>query len=204
MQTTVCTYSGILATLEIGSLTKRNSRSNFTTTIHYTTGRGNTICCCQYYVIGWAWASPTLVHSMSRFVCTVRTHIRCTLQPVRLAYLVTHITRRYCHQVSLLSCPILSISSSKYVQRWGCAWAMMTDEEGKDCRWEVGQKSRRIAPLMHCYLTHPRPTMFLHSPSYMLPILQLPTSSLGTRLAVSMSWWMQPESAQVTMRWEWD
>jgi len=108
-------------------------------------------------VIGWVWASPTLVQSMSSFVCTVRMYIRRMLWPVRL---VTCITHRYYHQVRLLSCTILSLSSSNYVQRWGHAWATPTDWEGKDCRWDLGQKSHCIALLIYCYLTHARPTMF--------------------------------------------
>ena len=53
---------------------------------------------------GWAWASPTLVCSMSSFVCTV--HMSDHTWP---AQLVTCIMHCYCHRLCLLSCPIPSL-----------------------------------------------------------------------------------------------
>jgi len=42
--------------------------------------------------------------------------------------------------------------SSKYVQQWDHAWAMLTDWAGKDGLWDLGWKNHCILPSMRCYL----------------------------------------------------
>ena len=66
--------------------------------------------------------------------------------PSQNAQLVTCIMRHYCHRVHLLSFPIPSPSSCKYVQQWDHTWACPSEREGKDSCWDSGWKSHHIVP----------------------------------------------------------
>jgi len=66
-----------------------------------------------------------------------------------LAQLAIGIVCHYCHHVDLLSCPILSPSSNKYVQQWDHAWTTLTG-----ITWYV----------WHC-CAHSRPFLNSWSPS---------------------------------------
>ena len=61
---------------------------------------------------------------------------------------------------SLLSCPILSSSSNKYVQLWDHTWVTPTEGEGKDGHWDSGQMSHRLCSrshhnVLHCFVLLP-------------------------------------------------
>ena len=70
-------------------------------------------------IIGWAWVRPTLVCSMSSFVC-MQYIIRGMLG--RLSWSLVSCT--YCHHIHPLSCPSLSPSLNKSVQQHDhtCQW----------------------------------------------------------------------------------
>ena len=66
----------------------------------------------------------------------------------------------------LLPCPILSTSSNKYIQQWDQTWATPTEGEGKNGRWDLGQKNCHIA-LLHLHVTTSfnvpqSPSMYTH------------------------------------------
>jgi len=73
------------------------------------------------HIIGWVWVSPTLVHSMLNFVCTI-----CTcIEPYVAASMASLVGHSYC--APLLPPRVPSASLNEYVQQWDRAWARPAD-----------------------------------------------------------------------------
>ena len=110
----------------------------------------------QLTITGQVWASPTLVHSMSTFVCMV-----CTLDHmswlVRLAQPVQTVTRiaDYCHHSCVVS--LLDICAwwrARMGRENRCtSWATPTDGVGKDSCWDQDERATALHHL--CVATSP-------------------------------------------------
>lgn len=107
-------------------------------------------------IIGWVWASHTLVCSMTSFVCMIHMAI-CTYIESYVAAGVAS-SAGHLYSVSLLPPRVLCLSSSKYIQQWDHTGVTLTNGAGMDGCWDWGQMTHHIEPPTCCY--HAHSTMF--------------------------------------------
>ena len=139
----ICVMSGLKCTLR-GGLFFRSEGSK-----------------CLSVIIGRAWASPCVQCRV--FFCTINLwYVHITPGMASSAGQIYCVL--FLPPVCLLSCPILTPSSNKYVQQWDHTWAMLAVEAGEEGCWDLGQKSHQVhccnSPPTHCYLTHARLIIF--------------------------------------------
>ena len=95
------------------------------------------------HVIGWVWVSPTLVRSMSNFVCTICACIKLYVA----ASTASSVGHSYC--APLLPPRVPSASLNEYVQQWDHAWARPTDA----VRWSGKRRPLRLSAPPMCSIS---------------------------------------------------